>query len=267
MMDPKTSTVKWDIRKSEKVPDKVITESPLELRMIHYDSALNRKVEVIFTTMRTPGNDIDLMKGYLLSSGLIASLSDVSSINQVSDTVTEAIMVASYRLDFSLQQVGIIHSACGICGKKDLLDMESDSSGLPWSSSFQIIYEKLKIVRKEFVSMQSLFSVTGGSHAACFFDEEGKIIDSAEDVGRHTAVDKAIGKMGRDNFSDYGLMVTSRVSYEIMMKAMYIGCPIVIGMGAATSAAIEVAEAHGITLIGFFKNTNYALYTHPSRIL
>ncbi len=249
------------------IHDSIAVEEPLEVRVVYYDSTLNRKVEQLFTTMRTPGKDEQLITGYMLSSGLIDEAGLIRSIRHKSNNLVEVVLDSRFRLDMDLwRRINHGNSACGMCGFSDILDQELESASLPWGSDFIISEKNLRTAILNLELGQELFLDTGGYHASCLFNNQGTITPICEDVGRHNAVDKALGSIPDVDFTEYGLMVTSRCSYEIVAKAVKLGCPLVIAFGAATSLAVQLASEHSICLIGFAKRSSRNIYTHPHRL-
>ncbi len=247
--------------------DSVAIEEPLEVRIVHYDSGLNKKVDQLFTTMRTPGKDVALVAGYMLTSGLIDYTSRIFAIVPLSDNLVQVDIDPHFRIDIDAwNRINAGNSACGICGTGALLDQSVESNILPWSSDFTFNESTLKQAIQNLEVRQELFLHTGGYHAACLFDKQGMVTTICEDVGRHNAVDKAFGIVDRIDYTQHGLMVTSRCSYEIVAKAIKLGCPMIVAFGAATSLAIELAADHSICLIGFAKRSNFNIYTHPHRL-
>tara|TARA_B100001123_G_scaffold186315_2_gene213162 strand:- start:2352 stop:3167 length:816 start_codon:yes stop_codon:yes gene_type:complete len=246
-------------------PDEVALEEPLEIRI---------RGNAIATTMRTPGNDIDLVAGFILTEGIIKKRSDILEIAHcVDDKTTNNQNIANAYLN---PNIGIdsekikrhfyANSSCGICGKTTI---ESVQSLFPLiESDISISIKELGKFPQKLRDAQNTFKQTGGLHAAALFDIHGSIIHSSEDVGRHNAVDKVIGYsvLREIELSSTVLMVSGRVSYEIMQKSLAGKIPIVAAISAPTSLAVEFATENKQTLIGFMRNNKMNIYTGHERI-
>jgi FdhD protein len=250
--------------------DRAATEEPLEVRL-H-----NRPFAVI---MRTPGADRDLAAGFLLAEGVLKSADDLGIIEYCTDPKAEHpenIVNASLTnlsgdaLDRLLAERRNVttNSSCGLCGRLTIESLRTDAP--PLSAAWTIAWSTLVAIPDRLRLGQAVFDSTGGLHAAGLFTREGQLVTIAEDVGRHNAVDKVVGRMliqERLPLSDCLLFVSGRTSYEIVQKALFAGIPIVAAVSAPSSLAIELAEDCGMTLIGFLRATNFNIYSHPERIV
>ncbi len=215
--------------------------------------------------MRTPGNDRELIAGFLYTEGLIKSVDDILEIRELDES--------SYYVRINRREKGdegygnftsrLINSSCGFCGKNYLNENVFKINSL----------EKVKVntileLPKKLLESQKVFKITGGVHGASLFDMSGEHIYSAEDVGRHNAVDKVIGYLVLNRMIPINgiLQVSGRLGFEIVYKASTAGISIIIGISAPSSLAIEYAEISGITLIGFARESRINIYTHPERI-
>jgi FdhD protein len=248
--------------------DVAAAEEPLDVRL-H-----GRSFAVI---MRTPGEDRELAAGFLLSERVIRSADDIGAIEHCrhpdetrAHHVVEVFLCgdAAARVPALLEgrrQV-IANSACGVCGRATIDELRADIAPLDavWIVDVAVIRQLPDRLR----ARQTTFEETGGLHGAALFALDGTLLGSAEDVGRHNAVDKVIGArvLGGDSASPGVLMVSGRVSFEIVQKAWVAGIPVVAAISAPTSLAIELAEEAGITLLGFVRDRSLNIYTHPSRI-
>jgi len=248
--------------------DLAAAEEPLDVRL-H-----GRSFAVI---MRTPGEDRALVAGFLLSERIIRSAADIGAIEHCrhpdqsrAHHVVDVFLVgdAAARVPGLLDQRRqvIANSSCGICGRATIDELASDLAPLPVTCAMP-----LSVVRElptRLRSVQTRFDETGGLHGAALFSSDGSLLGSAEDVGRHNAVDKVLGTflLADTPLSGAALMVSGRVSFEIVQKAWLGGIQIVAAISAPTSLAIELAEAAGITLLGFVRESGLNLYTHPNRI-
>jgi FdhD protein len=249
--------------------DRAATEEPLEVRL-H-----DRPFAVI---MRTPGADRELAAGFLLAEGVLKSADDLGTIEYCTDPSAEhpeniinakLVNGSTESLDRFLagRRNVTTHSACGMCGRLTIDSLKTDLPALaaPWTIPSSIVVEIPDRLRKA----QAVFDETGGLHAAGLFSREGTLETVAEDVGRHNAVDKVIGRMmiqERLPLNDSILFVSGRSSFEIVQKAFLGGIPMVAAVSAPSSLAIELAEECGITLIGFLRGQNFNIYTHPERV-
>ena len=259
--------------------DLAAAEEPLDLRL-H-----GRSFAVI---MRTPGEDRALAAGFLQSERIIRSAADLGAIEHCrhpdqsrAHHVVDVFLVgdAAARVPALLDQRRqvIANSACGVCGRATIDELASDVA--PLAATRTMTLEAVRELPVRLRSAQTRFDETGGLHGAALFAFDGALLGSAEDVGRHNAVDKVIGAMllhdiAGDEFAGEAadlsrvsaLMVSGRVSFEIVQKAWLGGIQIVAAISAPTSLAIELADAAGITLLGFVRDSGLNLYTHTARI-
>ncbi len=210
-----------------------------------------------------------LAMGFALSEGLVQSLSDIKSVSVCADDpkVVQVQLHDPASVHVSRKNV-VINSSCGICGPRDIL--EDNALGLC------AVAQRLSIDRSAFLSLmeqmragQLIFQETGGSHAAAIFDNSGQVLAVAEDLGRHNALDKAIGTvlLERGELSACGVVLSSRLSLEMVLKAVRAGLEIMLAVSAPTSLAIEVANKFGVTLCGFVRGNRATVYTHSQRII
>ena len=249
--------------------DCAATEEPLEIRL-H-----DRPFAVI---MRTPGADRELAAGFLLAERVIRNGDDLGTIKHCDDpavdhaenivnvTLTDSSPAAIDRLLGERRQV-MTNSSCGLCGRRTIesLTAEFEPIRAPWS----IAAATVLMLPLQLRARQAVFDETGGLHAAGLFARGGGLVDVAEDVGRHNAVDKIIGRMlMRDALplSDYLLCVSGRTSFEIVQKAVCAGVPMVAAVSAPSSLAIDLAQEAGVTLVGFIRGDSFTIYSHPERI-
>ena len=253
--------------------DIAAAEEPLDVRL-H-----GRSFAII---MRTPGEDRALAAGFLLSERIIRSAADVGAIEHCrhpdqsrAHHVVDVFLVgdAAARVPALLEQRRqvIANSSCGICGRATIDELAADVPPLGVTGTIGL--DMIRALPARLRARQTMFEETGGLHAAALFSRDGALIRSAEDVGRHNAVDKVIGST---LLQDRGvesplsiataLMVSGRVSFEIVQKAWLGGIEIVAAISAPTSLAIELADAAGITLLGFVRESSLNIYTHTARI-
>lgn len=248
--------------------DLAAAEEPLDVRL-H-----GRSFAVI---MRTPGEDRALAAGFLLSERIIRSAADIGAIEHCrhpdqtrAHHVVDVFLVgdAAARVPDLLErrrQV-IANSSCGVCGRATIDELAADVPPLKIMKTMTLA--AIHAMPGRLRATQTRFDETGGLHGAALFDSDGSVLSSAEDVGRHNAVDKVIGALLLDEkgAAPDALMVSGRVSFEIVQKAWIAGIGIVAAISAPTSLAIELADAAGITLLGFVRDAGLNLYTHSARI-
>ena len=240
----------------ECVTDEVAVEDPLEIR-------INGKSVAI--TMRTPGNDDELAAGFLLSEGVIRSRGDLRGVRQNAGSVDVAID-SDLQLD-AMKRFGTISSSCGLCGKTSIDAIRTQFPAI--DSDAKITSEQLLAMPDRLRKEQANFDRTGGLHGAALFELTNDSVVLREDVGRHNAVDKVIGRALFDDrlpLRDYALMVSGRASLEIVQKALAAGVPIVASVSAPSSLAINFARETGITLIGFLRPPTFNIYSHVERL-
>jgi len=244
--------------------ERVAIEEPLEVYIEN---------EAFYMTMRLPGEEIPLALGLCFTDGLIASMDDVAGANYCSDVSANKINVY---LSESKKKAGplvpkrrqlTVYSSCGVCGSDMIGDLRMSIP--PVDKKTVMEFTRLFPMQKMMVERQRAHHITGGTHAASLFDAEGGFLSFAEDVGRHNALDKAIGKLLLEGRVHEAAIVhlSSRLSFEMVVKAARLGAEILTGVSAATSLAIETADALGITLIGTLRNPRGNIFTHPDRIL
>jgi FdhD protein len=252
----------------ERHRDLVAIEAPLEVRL---------DGERFVVMMRTPGADRLLALGFLFSEGVIDSRADVVAVdawpgdpvlgNRVNVIVVERVSrMLRERVD-DRRRVAMT-SACGLCGRVSIESLARDAAPLPVSWSMDAAGVASMPARLR--AAQPVFDGTGGLHAAALFSHDGKVAASAEDVGRHNAVDKIVGTMfdqDRLPLDDFVLAVSGRASFELVQKACLAGIPMLVAVSAPSSLAIDLADACGITLVGFARGERFNIYTHAERIL
>ena len=254
--------VRFENRRSTPDIDRVAAEVALEVRL---------EGQAFSVIMRTPGDDEALAAGFLFSESVIRGRADVERIESESPNVVNAVLSrdrAAIVPDVLGQRRQVVmNSSCGMCGRRTLESLEVDREPLNprWSVRADIILSLPAILRPS----QQAFGETGGLHAAGLFDREGRLELSAEDVGRHNAVDKLVGRMlltDRLPLDDSLLFVSGRSSFEIVQKAFLAGIPLVAAVSAPSSLAIELARSAGITLLGFVRDGRFNSYAHHERV-
>ena len=257
--------------------DHLASEEPLEIQLA-YGPLGQRQQMSLAVTMRTPGADSDLVYGFLFTEGLIQGRKDVLQLRypgvQLSPEAQEnSILVElhpSARFDAArLQRHFYTSSSCGICGKASLEMVQNQSAFLLPTHQPILSPETLLRLPEALHTQQSLFNYTGGIHATGLFSSSGDLLYLREDVGRHNALDKVIGAaLQKKEFplSDTILLVSGRAGFELVQKAVMAGIPIMAAIGAPSSLAVELAEAHNLTLVGFLREGGFNIYTGGERI-
>jgi FdhD protein len=258
-----------DAGRAEERGDQLAAEEPMEIRV----GGPGAEPAPVAVTMRTPGSDFELAAGFLLTEGLIASREEIDTIAYCElppDEQNYNVVTVRLRRPFDAESVRrntYTTSSCGICGKASLEQIEvrcaalGDGPVVPGSTVLKLP-ETLR-------SAQRMFDETGGLHAAGLFDPHGRLLTLREDVGRHNAVDKVAGERllaGAIPLSDGVLMVSGRVSFEIVQKAAVAGIPVVAAVSAPSSLAVRAAEHLGMTVVGFLRGERFNVYAHPERI-
>ena len=270
--------------------DDLATEEPLEIRLGTAgladpkralrvlnpgDPAQRRPVAI---TMRTPGADFELAAGFLYTEGILRRRDDLQSIDYCSHAglpddrrynIVNVDLAAGATPDLkTLDRNFYTTSACGVCGKAslDALRVQGAPKVEPGP---EVDPSVLRGLPDKLRAGQSLFSATGGLHAAGLFDPSGRLLDLREDVGRHNAVDKVIGAAflaGRLPLAGHIVMVSGRSSFEILQKCLMAGVPILCAVSAPSSLAVDLAREFGITLVGFLRGDRFNVYSGLSRI-
>lgn len=246
-------------------PDWVASEAPLEVRLGGVPTTV---------LMRTPGHDEELVRGFLYDEGVISSAADILSIGPSHSSPEDVggsvinVQLAPARKGRTLDRDFYSNASCGVCGKKTIESLEV--KGAIAGSRLAIAASLLRSLPDRLRDAQTTFARTGGVHASGLFTPEGDLVVLREDVGRHNALDKIVGwalSEGKLPLSGYVLLVSGRVSYEIVQKAVVAGIPIIAAVGAPSSLAVDLAERFQLTLVGFLKPESLNIYSHPQRVL
>jgi len=234
-------------------PDRVAVEEPLEIRI---------DGEPLAVTMRTPGEDDELALGFLFSEGLIRKPHAVSLTDDLAANIVD---VAGPLLRDPGKRNFYTTSSCGVCGKGAIEQVAVESKPAPAGP----IVARERLARLPDALVQPNFERTGGMHATGLFEPDGSLTLVREDVGRHNAMDKVIGRALLDGLlplADRVLCVSGRLSFELVQKAAVAGCPILVGVGAPTSLAVSLAADRGMTLGGFARAGALNIYSGPERV-
>ena len=248
----------------------------MEIRLV-LPRAKRPSVERLAITMRTPGNDFELAAGFLFTEGVVRNPEDVDHLAYSPDCPSED---ARNLVDVHLRpgvsvdlprvrRAFTTTSSCGLCGKTSLDAVRA--RGLPFlpDGRPRISPGALPRLPDRLRTNQAVFQATGGLHAAGLFDARGRLLSSREDVGRHNAVDKVLGREfleGRVPLSERILVVSGRAGFEIVQKAAVAGIPFVVAVGAPSSLAVELAKEVGMSLVGFARGTSFNVYSGEGRI-
>jgi FdhD protein len=245
--------------------DPVAVEEPLEI-WIRYHSSTGQLQQKIATTMRSPGADEDLARGWLKGEGIIQHAADIAAIsrkgndpNSILVDLTENLRPGALREP----RLQFASAACGVCGRSDL-EMVLDR--IPVNSppqGFRISSNVLFGLQQSLRTHQAGFAMTGGLHACALFDPSGNMLLVREDIGRHNALDKLIGAamlLQNIDFSRSVILLSGRAGFELLQKAAMAGVPLVAAVGAPSSMALEVAREAGIALVGFLKSDRFNIY-------
>jgi FdhD protein len=252
-------------------PDTLVTEEPMEIR-------LNGKPLAV--TMRTPGDDFALAVGFLVSEGVISSPEQVRSVVYcagATDDGSNTYNVVDVRLapgvpvpDITLERNVYTTSSCGLCGKASL-DAVRTTAHFPIDDAPPVRIEPALLagLPDRLRAAQRVFDRTGGLHGAALFSPEGELLDIREDVGRHNAVDKLVGRALQDGGLPLGrsiLLVSGRASFELAQKAVMAGIPVLAAVSAPSSLAVDLAAETGLTLVGFLRGSSMNVYAGDERI-
>ncbi len=243
--------------------DRVAVEEPLEVRI---------EGEPFSVIMRTPGADEDLVAGFLFHEGVIRNADDVRLVEVCEAPNTINVRLSRGRSDslsdlLAQRRQVATNSSCGLCGRRSLESLTVKM--IPLTARWSIERDVIIALPAGLRTVQRTFGETGGLHAAGLFDPDGRLELSAEDVGRHNAVDKLIGRMvmqRRLPLERSLLFVSGRSSFEIVQKAYLGGVPLVAAVSAPSSLAVDLARTAGMTLLGFVRDARFNIYTHPERV-
>ncbi len=257
--------------------DLLAVEEPLEIRLGYYSQG-KRKNKTISITMRTPGDDLELAAGFLFTEGIIKSYDQVKNVrhrdlnnsNIQESNVVQLGLRQDIKADLNrLERHFYTTSSCGVCGKTSIEALQL--IGCPALTKDRPIINSATIHRLHdaLKEAQTVFSQTGGLHAAALFNSEGELVCLREDVGRHNAVDKLIGAQLVEKelpLHDRLLMVSGRASFELVQKALMAGLPILAAVGAPSSLAVDLALNNDMTLLGFVRENRFNIYSGEWRI-
>lgn len=266
-----SNIIRWRDNLRAEMQDTLAVEEPLEIRLGYHDPRKGRVHKSLAITMRTPGDDLALVPGFLFSESIIKHIDDIRTLVQTNDNVVNAELNDDAVFDaVRLERHFYVTSSCGVCGKSSLESLSLAGFAAVDHDNFQIALPVLQQVLAQLAARQKLFQLTGGNHATALFDTAGTVGRVSEDVGRHNAMDKLIGHCLQDRLvplSAYGLLVSGRASFELMQKALAAGCPLVAAVGAPSSLAVELAQEYNLTLVGFLSDSGCNIYNGAHRII
>jgi len=253
---------------SRRRPDTLVTEEPCEIRVHGPGEA----PEALAVTMRTPGNDFELAAGFCITEGVLAA-GDIGGIAYCLGGAGEQlynVVTVSARVPVVAEVRGrrfLANSSCGICGKAALDDVEVRCA--PVGAGPRVAASVVAALPDRLGAAQPLFGRTGGLHAAARFRPDGTLVEVREDIGRHNALDKLIGHAalgGALPLADEVLLVSGRLSFELVQKAAVAGIPVLCAVSAPSSLAVAAAERFGQTVVGFVRSGRFNVYTGAERI-
>lgn len=275
----KVNKIVYQAGKKYVVADKVIIEQPLQIRLSWYTEAKDIQSKIFTITMRTPGHDRELILGLLLSEGIIKDINNVECLSAEKNeeqqdnanknnlwelTLTQGIVPKIA----SLERYQVTYSSCGLCGATSLKALELKNPEKLCQKKYWLSFDDIHLMPEKMKEKQQAFISTGGVHAAALFDNNGQLIQLYEDIGRHNALDKLFGHLLHHSQDDSYLrqrkqlvaVVSGRVSFEIVQKAVMAGVCVLIAVGAPSDLAIKAAKRFDLTLIGFVSEQSFNLY-------
>ena len=276
-MNSKYKVLKFNSKKFESIDDLISIEEPLEISLKYKDED-NWITQNLSITMRTPGDDENLVRGFLFNEQIVQDIKDIDSIESYGKKVGQyniqnkilATLNNSQNVNISkIKRDFLTNSSCGVCGKSSLDALEiikkDKTNSVEPQISKEVIIESPNILKNN----QSEFSKTGGIHASGLFDSNGQLIDLKEDVGRHNALDKLVGSiLIKEKLDPRNQFITcsGRLNFELVQKVLMTNIGIMIGVGAPTSLAIDLANKFDMTLIGFVKRDSFNIYTNNKKV-
>jgi FdhD protein len=276
-MNSKYKVLKFNSKKFESIDDLISIEEPLEISLKYKDEN-NWITQNLSITMRTPGDDENLVRGFLFNEQVVQDIKDIDSIESYGKKVGQyniqnkilATLNNSQNVNISkIKRDFLTNSSCGVCGKSSLDALEiikkDKTNSVEPQISKEVIIESPNILKNN----QSEFSKTGGIHASGLFSGNGQLIDLKEDVGRHNALDKLVGSIlinGKLDPKNQFITCSGRLNFELVQKVLMTNIGIMIGVGAPTSLAIDLANKFDMTLIGFVKRDSFNIYTNNKKV-
>ena len=277
-MNSNYKVLKFESKVLNEFDDQISIEEPLEI-ILKYKDKKTWVEKTISITMRTPGHDEDLVRGFLFNERVVEQINHIDNIELVGDPVGQynlknkavATINNSENIDIDkIKRNFLTNSSCGVCGKTSLDSLEIIKKDKILRSvpkiNHEIIMKSPLILRQN----QSEFVKTGGIHASGLFDKKGNVIALREDVGRHNALDKLIGSVLKENLLDNSsqfLTCSGRLNFDLVQKALMANIGVLVGVGAPTSLAVDLAKKFNMTLVGFVKDKSFNIYSNNERII
>jgi len=258
--------------------DQVAVEEPMEIRVVFGPEGA-RASRSLSVTMRTPGDDFELAAGFLMTEGILTHRGQILGIafcgppapGRATSNIVKVEIAPDVELDLGrVERNFYTTSSCGICGKASLDALHVPGLSRPEPSRPRLPSALIHELPGRLGADQPLFHRTGGLHAAALIEPDGTLGDVREDVGRHNAVDKLLGRRfldGATPLADHPMVISGRASFEILQKALAAGVPMIVAVGAPSSLAVELAERFGLTLIGFASRERFNIYSDADRIM
>ena len=277
-MNSNYKVLKFESKILNEFDDQISIEEPLEI-ILKYKDKKTWVEKTISITMRTPGNDEDLVRGFLSNERVVEKINHIENIELIGDPVGQyklknkavATINNSENIDIDkIKRNFLTNSSCGVCGKTSLDSLEIIKKDKITKHVPKIHHEV--IMKSPFMlrQNQSEFAKTGGIHASGLFNEKGEIIAVREDVGRHNALDKLIGFILKDDLLDNNsqfLTCSGRLNFDLVQKALMANIGVLVGVGAPTSLAVDLAKKFNMTLVGFVKDKSFNIYSNNERII
>ena len=246
---------------TREVEDVVAVEAPLEIQIQHFTED---KPTAISVTMRTPGDDEELALGFLFTEGLLTDYKQVKAVTYQGENIVKIYLQEGVKVELqSVERNFYTTSSCGVCGKASI-EAITTKTEYPIENKAELRDEVLFSLKAKLAEQQTLFSATGGIHAAALFSENGELRVMHEDVGRHNALDKLIGEAFRSQklpLQNSILLLSGRASFELIQKATMAGIGTIVSVGAPSSLAVDLARENGQTLLGFLKESSCNEYS------
>jgi len=277
-MNSKYKVLKFKSNKFEEIDDLISIEEPLEIsiKFKDQDKWVN---QILSITMRTPGHDEDLVRGFLFNEQIVQNISHIESIKSFGDKVGQykiqnkilATLNNSQNVNITkIKREFLTNSSCGVCGKTSLDALEIIKKDKTLLTEPKLTKEVILQSPEILKNSQSEFSKTGGIHASGLFASNGKLIAISEDVGRHNALDKLVGNILNNkllNSKEQFITCSGRLNFELVQKVLMTNIGIMIGVGAPTSLAIDLASKFNMTLIGFVKKDSFNVYINNQKVI
>ena len=277
-MNSNYKVLKFESKVLNEFDDQISIEEPLEI-ILKYKDKKTWVEKTISITMRTPGNDEDLVRGFLFNERVVEQINHIENIDLVGDLVgryklkNKAVATINNSENIDIDKIKrnfLTNSSCGVCGKTSLDSLEVIKKDKIANHVPKIHHEV--IMKSPFMlrQNQSEFAKTGGIHASGLFNEKGEIIAVREDVGRHNALDKLIGFILKDDLLDNNsqfLTCSGRLNFDLVQKALMANIGVLVGVGAPTSLAVDLAKKFNMTLVGFVKDKSFNIYSNNERII